>query len=81
MQLSNKKHWDNLRKTRDKMLQESDKYMLPDFPVDTKTRGLYKEYRQYLRDCPILFDDTIIPFAKIKSFEAWIEWKRRGNHY
>lgn len=73
--------WQILRNIRNKYLHDTDKMMLPDFPVDTKLRGIYKEYRQYLRDCPKLFTEATISTAKVKTFEEWREWKRRGSDY
>lgn len=73
-------YWQALRIKRNVLLQETDKFMLPDFPIDTKTRGLYREYRQYLRDCPKLFDDENIKQAQIKEFSKWLEWKKSGNY-
>ena len=39
-----------MKQIRDDLLSESDKYMLPDFPIDDATRELWKVYRQELRD-------------------------------
>lgn len=66
------------RVNRDKILAATDKFMLPDFPIDTKLRSKYKDYRQYLRQCPALFSDETIKSAKIKSFVEWCEWQRGG---
>lgn len=41
-----------LRLERDRLLLESDKYMLPDFPITEEQRELMKIYRQALRDAP-----------------------------
>lgn len=70
--------WYRLRQKRDQLLAETDKTQLADFPLDTKVRALYREYRKYLRDCPTLFNEETIKTAKIKSFEEWQEWKRGG---
>lgn len=68
--------WYRLREKRDRLLQETDKTQLADFPIDTKLRGLYREYRVYLRDLPKLFNEETIKTAKVKSFEEWLEWKK-----
>lgn len=68
--------WYRLREKRDRFLQETDKTQLADFPIDTKLRGLYREYRTYLRDLPKLFNDETIKTAKVKNFEEWLEWKK-----
>jgi len=39
-----------LRSTRDQLLDKSDKYLLPDFPITPENLILIKEYRQKLRD-------------------------------
>ena len=72
--------WYVLRQKRDKILTDSDKYMISDFPVETKLRGLYKEYRKYLRDLPKLFNDTTIKNAKVKSFDEWLAFRKDGNY-
>ena len=39
-----------LREQRDKLLYETDKYMLPDYPITEEEREEYRQYRQYLRE-------------------------------
>ena len=39
-----------LRSTRDQLLTQTDKYLLPDFPITPENLILIKEYRQQLRD-------------------------------
>ena len=41
-----------LRKLRDALLVESDKYMLPDFPITEEQKNEILTYRQELRDFP-----------------------------
>jgi hypothetical protein len=72
--------WYRLRTKRNQALAETDKYMLSDFPVTTTERAKYKDYRQYLRDCPKMFNDQTVKDAKIKTFEEWLEWKRNGTY-
>lgn len=76
MKLNNEQLWKVLRSTRNKLLELTDKTQLADFPLDSKSRGHYREYRQYLRDCPKMFDEVSISSAKVKTFEEWIDWKR-----
>jgi len=52
--------------------------MLSDFPIPTKERGLWREYRQYLRDLPKLYDDKTISSAKVKTYSEWLEFRRSG---
>ena len=40
----------NLRNDRNRLLYESDKYMLPDFPITEENLIKVKAYRQSLRD-------------------------------
>lgn len=68
--------WYRLREKRDSILKETDKTQLADFPIDTKLRGLYREYRVYLRDLPKLFNEETVKTAKVKNFEEWLEWKK-----
>jgi hypothetical protein len=80
MQLSSKQHWDILRKIRNKLLVETDHTQLADFPIDSKNRTLYREYRQYLRDLPRLYDNATIEKAKVKTFSQWKEWRKGGDY-
>ena len=38
------------REERNKLLAQSDKYLLPDFPITPENLELVKQYRQQLRD-------------------------------
>ena len=38
------------RQNRDKLLVDSDKYLLPDFPINSSNLELIKQYRQELRN-------------------------------
>ena len=38
------------RNTRNKYLQLTDKYLLPDYPITDEKKEIIKNYRQYLRD-------------------------------
>lgn len=42
----------NARDKRDKLLLETDKYMLPDYPIEEKEKDKIKEYREFLRNIP-----------------------------
>lgn len=72
--------WYRLRQTRDKYLTDSDKTQLADFPISTSDRALWKQYRQYLRDCPKLYNDETVKQAKVKTFIEWTDWKRDGRN-
>ena len=45
-------YWDlvYLRNTRNSLLQQTDKYLLSDYPISDEKRYEIIEYRQYLRD-------------------------------
>ena len=45
--------------TRNQLLAESDKYLLPDFPITPENLELIKQYRRELRD--FTNNDYIIP--------------------
>lgn len=49
----------NLIFTRNRLLAESDKYMLSDFPITPENLEIIKQYRQELRD--FTTNDYIIP--------------------
>jgi hypothetical protein len=70
--------WYRLRVKRNELLAETDKYMLSDFPLSTQDRVKYKDYRQYLRDCPKLFNEETVKTAKVKTFVEWLDWKKAG---
>ena len=40
----------SVRLTRNQYLQETDKFMIMDYPISEEERLKYKEYRTYLRD-------------------------------
>ena len=51
-----------LRADRDKLLQETDKYALPDWPHPTpEARQAWLDYRQALRDLPSVTEDPANP--------------------
>ena len=45
-----------IRKERDKLLKETDKYLLSDYPITLEQKNNYIIYRQYLRDIPNLYE-------------------------
>lgn len=58
------------RAERDTVLQSTDIYMLPDYPISEEEREFYKQYRQYLRDLPA---SQNFPDVEILSFDKWKE--------
>ena len=58
------------RKIRNQYLQDSDKYMLIDFPITASERNKWQEYRIYLRN---FFDNELQALVlPIKTFEEFI---------
>lgn len=42
----------DVRAVRNQYLTDTDKYMIPDFPITEEERQQYKDYREYLRNYP-----------------------------
>lgn len=57
------------RADRDRLLQDSDIRMLPDFPISSEEKELWLLYRQYLRN---ITDDPAFPNVDVLSFENWL---------
>lgn len=53
---------------RNILLAETDKYMLPDFPVTAAELEKIKAYRKYLRDLP---KDAKFPDVDVLTFDQW----------
>ena len=41
---------EQVRAVRNQYLEQTDKYMITDYPITEEERELYKQYREYLRD-------------------------------
>lgn len=69
-----------VREIRDNLLEQTDKYMIVDFPISDEDREAIKQYRQYLRDytksenwwesLPMTFDEYIADKAEPEAEEA-----------
>lgn len=69
-----------VREIRDNALEQTDKYMVVDFPISDEDRETMKQYRQYLRDytkqkdwwesLPMTFDEYIADKAEPEAEEA-----------
>ena len=46
-----------IRETRDRFLAETDKFLIPDYPITSSQKAKYKQYRAYLRDYPDSSED------------------------
>lgn len=55
------------RNERDSLLSKTDKYLLPDFPIDEEKLNKIKAYRQYLRDLP---QNENFPDVEIEELEV-----------
>lgn len=64
------------RAERDNLLAQTDKYMLPDFPITEEKLAQYKAYRQYLRDLPASWS---FPNVEIMTFEKYVESITQGE--
>ena len=63
-----------VRIVRNGLLDDSDKYLMSDFPIDDAGRDLYIQYRQYLRDYtksadwwesePLKYEDWVLQSEK-----------------
>lgn len=61
-----KERWmsEYVRPVRDQLLTDSDKYMIPDFPISDAEREKWKEYRQALRELPKKIKGTTVKWPK-----------------
>lgn len=55
------------RNERDSLLSNTDKYLLPDFPINDEKLNKIKAYRQYLRNLP---QNENFPDVEIKELEV-----------
>lgn len=67
-ELSDEEKQERVRFVRNRFLEETDKYMLVDYPITDEEREQYKAYRVYLRDYT-LEDEWWL--ANPKTFEEW----------
>ena len=59
---------EQVRAVRNQYLEQTDKYMITDYPVSDEERELYKKYREYLRTYPECQDWYK---ANPKTYEEW----------
>lgn len=57
------------RADRDRLLNDSDKRMLPDFPISAEEKELWLLYREYLRN---ITKEPEFPHVDVLSFENWL---------
>ena len=58
----------NVRSVRNQYLEQTDKFMLADYPITDDERELYKQYRTYLRTYPECRDWYK---ANPKTYDEW----------
>ena len=58
-----------VRAVRNQYLEQTDKFMITDYPITDDERELYKQYRAYLRDYPEISETW--HEANPKSFDEW----------
>ena len=58
-----------VRAVRNRYLEQTDKFMLVDYPITDDERELYKQYRVYLRDYPDSSEDWFK--HEPMSFDEW----------
>ena len=61
-----------VRAVRNQYLEQTDKYMIADYPITDDERELYKQYRTYLRDFTVEENWWNAP---ILTFDEWNEAK------
>ena len=59
---------EQVRAVRNQYLEQTDKYMITDYPVSDEERELYKKYREYLRTYPECQDWYK---ANPKTYDKW----------
>ena len=59
----------DVRAVRNQYLEQTDKFMIADYPISDEERELYKQYRAYLRDYPDSSEDWFK--HEPMSFDEW----------
>ena len=65
-----------VRAVRNQYLEQTDKYMITDYPITDEERELYKQYREYLRTYPECRDWYK---ANPKTYEEWKSLQTTNN--
>ena len=66
-----------VRAVRNQYLEQTDKYMIADYPITDEERELYKQYRTYLRAYPECRDWYK---ANPKTYEEWKSLQTTNNN-
>ena len=67
----------DVRTVRNQYLEQTDKYMIADYPISDEERELYKQYREYLRTYPECRDWYK---ANPKTYEEWKALQTTNNN-
>ena len=68
-----------VRSVRNQYLEQTDKYMIMDYPVTDEERELYKQYRTYLRDYTLTdnwWEHSPKDFSTWKEMLTEEEWNK-----
>ena len=68
---------EQVRSVRNQYLEQTDKYMIADYPIADEERELYKQYREYLRTYPECQDWYK---ANPKTYEEWKSLQTTNNN-
>lgn len=63
----------DVRAVRNQYLEQTDKYMITDYPITNEERELYKQYRTYLRDYTLSenwWEHSPMTFEEWKSLQT-----------
>ena len=69
------KHWKEFRDYQNKILRDTDYTQLPDIPITTEERRIYRNYREYVRNKENDYRDDTIYTWKILSFDEYKQLK------
>ena len=64
---------EQVRAVRNQYLEQTDKYMIADYPITDEERELYKQYRTYLRDFTMTenwWEANLLMFEEWKSLQT-----------
>ena len=68
---------EQVRAVRNQYLEQTDKYMIADYPISDDEREMYKQYREYLRTYPECQDWYK---ANPKTYEEWKSLQTTNNN-
>jgi hypothetical protein len=66
---------EKLRQARNALLDATDKYATPDYPINDETRKKWFHYRQHLRDLPVMSSPDLDENGELTG----VEWPVAPN--